>query len=130
MIKAILSRKVLILTRGVAVIGFFCLAAACYVGPNQRVLAEASGITIDNSQIAVPKTTLTDSTIRTGLELVFGLAGGVALVVAVVSGLRFTLTQGDPAAVNRARNSLIFAIVGVVICLTAYSIVAFVLGKL
>ena len=88
-----------------------------------------SGISISNSDVHIPQTPVTSVTTSVGLKVVFGIAGGVAFIIAIVSGLRLVLTQGDPAAVNRARSAFIFAIVGLVVIVTAYSIVNFVLDK-
>ncbi len=87
-------------------------------------------IVINRDEVAIPQGNLEPGTVTTVLQLVFGMAGGVALVIIIVSGIRFVTSQGDPGAVNRARNSVIYAFVGLVVSLLAYSIVTFVLGRI
>ena len=84
--------------------------------------------------INVPKGDLTafgaDSSISTILKLVLGLAGGVALLVVVLAGFRFVTSQGNPEATTKSRNTIIYALIGLVVCTLAYSIVTFVLERL
>lgn len=89
-----------------------------------------AGISVSSNDVNIPKTGLSSSSVTTGLKLLFGLGGGIAFLVMIVAGLRFVLTQGDPAAVNRARSAFLFAIVGLVVCAMAFSIVTFVLERL
>jgi len=64
------------------------------------------------------------------LGIVFGIIGGIALLMATISGLRYITSGGDPQKAANARNGLIFALVGLLIALSAEAIVAFVLGYL
>jgi hypothetical protein len=82
-----------------------------------------------SSGVNVPMTNLTTDTVHTVLQIVFGLAGGAALVIIVVSGLRFVTSQGEPEKTNKARNTIIYAIVGLVVSILAYSIVTFITGN-
>lgn len=63
---------------------------------------------------------------QTGLQLVFALLGSVALLVIVISGIRYMLASGDPGKVAQARNTILYALVGLIISLSAFSIVTFV----
>lgn len=64
------------------------------------------------------------------LFILFSVLGGVALIVMVLSGIKFVLSQGNPDEVNKARNSIIYSAIGLVIAISAATIVNFVLGKL
>lgn len=61
----------------------------------------------------------------------FSIVLGIASVIVIIlSGLRFVLANGDANSVKQARNTIIYAIVGLVIALTAQAIVSLVLTKL
>jgi len=47
----------------------------------------------------------------------------------VISGFRFIVGQGSPQETAKARNTIVYALVGLVVALTAEAIVALVLGK-
>ncbi len=84
--------------------------------------------------ITVPVFKLTggagDSSVGRLLSVLLGLAGGIALLVIVVAGFRFVTSQGNPDATTRSRNTIIYALIGLVICTLAYSIVTFVLERI
>ena len=68
----------------------------------------------------------TNNTVSTVLNLVFMLAASIAVLMIVIGGLRYILAHGDPSAVAQARNSMLYALVGLIIIMVAFSIVTFV----
>jgi Type IV secretion system pilin len=78
----------------------------------------------------LPTTPATSANLQHGLEAVFGIVAVVAVVVVVIGGLQFILAQGDPQGVARARMTIIYAVVGLAVAISAEAIVAFVLGRL
>lgn len=64
------------------------------------------------------------------LFILFSVLGGIAMIVMVLSGIKFVLSQGNPDEVNKARNSIIYSAIGLVIAISAATIVNFVLGRL
>jgi hypothetical protein len=87
-------------------------------------------ITISNSDVNIPQGDLGTSQIRTILRIAFGMGGALAMLIIVVAGLRFVTSQGDPAAVTRSRQAVIYAVVGLVVCAMGFSIVTFVIGHI
>jgi hypothetical protein len=61
-----------------------------------------------------------------GLQIVFGTMGAVALLVIVISGLRYVLAAGDPGKMSQAKMAILYALIGLAISLAAFSLVAFV----
>lgn len=64
------------------------------------------------------------------LSYIFVVIGGLSLLMVVIGGFRYVLSQGDPQGVSKAKQTIIYALVGVLVSITAVSIVNFVLGKL
>lgn len=64
------------------------------------------------------------------VNLLLFVAGVIAVVVIVVAGLRFVLSNGDPGAASKARSTIIYAVVGLVVAIMAYAIVNFVLTNI
>jgi len=57
------------------------------------------------------------------------IVGVAAVVVIMISGLRMTVSQGDPNTVATARRSLLYAVAGLVIAVLAQTIVILVLKR-
>ena len=71
-----------------------------------------------------------DSPIRTVINILLYVVGILAVVMIIVSGLKMTMSAGDAGAVQKAKNTLVYAIIGLAIAVLAYAIVNFVLKKL
>jgi hypothetical protein len=69
------------------------------------------------------------STISTVLGIAFAVAGALALLMITVSGLRYILSAGNPEKTAKAKDGIIYALVGLVIAITAEAIVAFVVNR-
>jgi ABC-type sulfate transport system permease subunit len=89
-----------------------------------------SQIEVDPSELKIPQGDLSQNSVATALELVFGVAGAIALLIMVIAGLRYTLSQGDPQSINKSKNAIIYAAIGLVICATAFVIVRFIVRSL
>jgi hypothetical protein len=68
--------------------------------------------------------------INTILTIVFGLMGTVSLLIIILAGLRLITSQGQPEKLNKARDTIIYAAIGLAVSLGAYGIVTFVINKL
>lgn len=60
----------------------------------------------------------------------FAIVGAAAVLVITVAGLRYVLSHGDPNLIAQSKKAIIYALVGLVVTISAYGIVAFVLRGL
>lgn len=67
----------------------------------------------------------TTTSISTILSIVFGIVGALALLFITISGFRYIVSAGDPQKTAQAKESIIYALVGLVIAISAETIVAF-----
>lgn len=63
------------------------------------------------------------------VQIVIGTLAAIAVLVIVIAGLKFITAQGDPQGTAKARDTIIYALVGLVIAVLAEAIVTFVIGK-
>lgn len=78
----------------------------------------------------LPTTTPDEKHVQKILEIVFGIIGALAFLMVVISGLRYVLSGGDPSNISKAKNALIYSLVGLLIAITAQAIIVFVIGKI
>lgn len=64
------------------------------------------------------------------LSIVFGVIAAVTILIIVIQGIKFVLSNGDPQKAADARKGVIYALVGLAVALTAEAIVFVVIGKL
>jgi hypothetical protein len=70
------------------------------------------------------------STALTVTTTLLEIVGAIAVIMVVIGGLRYTLSGGNPKETEAAKNTILFAVVGLVIASMALAIVKFVGGKL
>lgn len=78
----------------------------------------------------LPTSSASPSTVQSIYQIVLGIVGAVALLVIVIAGLRYITSAGDPQKAANARNTIILALVGLVIAISAYAILTFVVKGL
>lgn len=58
------------------------------------------------------------------------LIGAVSVLMLIYGGIRYTTSGGNAKSVTDAKNTILYAIVGIVVALLAFAIVNFVIGTL
>jgi hypothetical protein len=56
--------------------------------------------------------------------------GAVSVLMLIYGGIRYTISGGDSNAVQAAKNTILYAIVGIIVAILAYAIINFVIGSL
>lgn len=58
------------------------------------------------------------------------IAGALAVIMVIFGGLRYATSAGNASAVTAAKNTILYAIVGLIIAFLAFALVNWVLGVL
>jgi uncharacterized membrane protein len=97
----------------------------------EQTLCQGSGGTFSNNTCSTSGDTHTVAgTIRSVVTLLTFIVGAISVLMAVIAGIRYVVSAGDSKAVTDAKNTLLYAIVGLVVASSAYAIVNFVLIRL
>ena len=56
--------------------------------------------------------------------------GAIAVIMIVVGGIRYTTSNGDSNGIQSAKNTILYAVAGLVVAILAYAIVNFVVSNL
>jgi hypothetical protein len=78
---------------------------------------------------SLPNTAATGATVKVILSIVFGIVGALSLLFITIGGFRYVISQGDPQTVSKAKNTILYAIIGLVVAISAQAIVTFIVGK-
>lgn len=97
-----------------------------------------NGSTSSNGDLSgcsgIPKNNLNDNNLMTTLNqiinVIIGVIGFIAVIVIILGGVQYTTSAGDSGKVKKAKDTIMYGIIGLVIALLAYSIVNFVLSSL
>lgn len=66
-------------------------------------------------------------TIQTAVNVVLSVLGIVTVLMIVLGGVNYTTSQGDPGKTKKAKDTIVFGIIGLIIAMLAFAIVNFVL---
>jgi cytochrome bd-type quinol oxidase subunit 2 len=55
------------------------------------------------------------------------IVGAVSVIMIIVGGFRYVMSQGDSKTAAEAKNTILYAVIGVVVAITAYAIINFVI---
>ena len=56
--------------------------------------------------------------------------GAIAVIMIVIGGIRYTTSNGDSNGIQSAKNTILYAVAGLVMAILAYAIVNFVVSNL
>ena len=78
-----------------------------------------------------PATLFEDGGIFTTIiNILLFIIGVIAVIMLIIGGIRYVVSGGDQAAVTAAKNTILYAIIGIIVAILAYAIVNFVITGL
>lgn len=66
--------------------------------------------------------------IKTIVNILLFLLGAIAVIMIIIGGIRYATSNGDAGSVKGAKDTILYAVIGLVVAILAYAIVNFVLG--
>lgn len=70
-----------------------------------------------------------EGVIRDAINLFSWIVGIIAVIMIIIGGLKYITSTGDAGKVDSAKNTILYAVIGIVIAALAQVIVRFVLGE-
>ncbi len=70
-----------------------------------------------------------NNAVKLGLNLFSAIVGIISVVMIIVGGIRYITSGGDSGKVTSAQNTVMYAVIGLVVVALAQIIVKFVLGR-
>lgn len=78
---------------------------------------------------SIPQIEARSGIVTNVLHLVFTVAGALAVFMIMLASFQYLTSQGDSQQVAKAKNTILYAIIGLVIAISGYTIVGFVAGR-
>jgi hypothetical protein len=83
---------------------------------------EATGATCDTGSELLGYFSVISNT------LIF-LVGAIAVIMVIIGALRYVLSNGDSAGLKSAKDTILYALIGVVVAMISYALVQFVIAR-
>ncbi len=66
---------------------------------------------------------------RTITNVLLFLIGAISVIMLIIGGIKYTVSGGDSSAVTSAKNTILYAIVGIIVAILAFAVVNFVIDS-
>ena len=121
--------KKLVLSICAVLMTVFSLGSLATMSPAYAATPADKYITGTNSVNPSTSTPEFKTVVKNIINAILGIVGIVAVVMMIVGGINFIISQGEAAKVAKARNTILYGIVGLIIAVLAFAIVNFVLTE-
>lgn len=64
------------------------------------------------------------------VKILLYIIGAISVIMIIIGGIRYTISQGDSTAITAAKNTILYAVIGLIVAIFAYAIVDFVVSRL
>lgn len=81
-----------------------------------------AGGTVNNFNIGTAITNI--------INIMLYALGAIAVIMIIIGGIRYTTSNGDSNGIQSAKNTILYAVAGLVVAILAYAIVNFVVSNL
>ncbi len=128
-------KKIKMLVMGLVAIAAMGLTAICIAEPASAAYNCPQGTLRHGKSVDNPTQCnidpAEDDTLMTTVQGIINFAlsvlGIVAVIVIIVGGVTYTTSLGDPGKITKAKNTILYGIIGLVVALLAFAVVNFVL---
>lgn len=72
----------------------------------------------------------TQGILASATNVIAYIAGAAAIIIIIISGIRYMTAAGDSSKIQSARSTLINALIGLAVIVLAKAIITFVIGRL
>lgn len=87
-------------------------------------------IEISKNEVKIPAAEINDAQFQSLLSGVFGIAGAVAVVFIILGGIKYSISQGNAADLQKGKDMIVYSLVGLVFVIMAFAIVQLVTQEL
>lgn len=67
--------------------------------------------------------------IQTIVNILLFVLGAIAVIAIIIGGIRYTTSNGDQGQLKQAKDTILYAVVGLIVAILAYAIVNFIIGQ-
>ena len=96
-----------------------------------KVTSQLAAVPFTPDQIGVPNSPAVglDGGLQTILSIVYMVIGAASVVYLVIGAVKYTVSGGDASGIKSARETITYAIIGLIVALLAFGAVNFLTSK-
>lgn len=94
------------------------------------VIAAGSTAVVNKFSTIAAGASTAEGVLANVFDIAYYIAGIIAVLVIIISGFKFAVGGDDPSSITKAKNSILYAVIGLIIIISAFAITNYVFGKL
>lgn len=83
----------------------------------------------NQTEVCKAKDETVQSPVRTVISTLLFVVGILSVIMIIVGGIRYVISNGDSSQITAAKNTIQYAVIGLVVSMLAYAIVNFVVAQ-
>lgn len=87
------------------------------------------GQAVPKSDINIPKVEFSGNKFVAAMNIFLGIMGAISVLMIAIGGFKYTMSMGEPTSIKKAKDTILYAVIGLLIAILAGTIVNFVLGR-
>lgn len=91
---------------------------------------QCEGLKAVSGATACDEKTLTDKIQNNVIDTLFVVVGAVAVIILIIGGIRYITSTGDSTRIQKAKDTILYAVIGLIVVILARAIVGFVIGRI
>ena len=93
------------------------------------MLNKLFAVSVDANSLGLPRIQANDATWGNIIGGVFVFTGAWAVLFLVIGAVRYSASAGDQGLITKAKDTILYAIIGLIVSMLAFTGVQFVLGR-
>lgn len=85
---------------------------------------------VSADSVNIPKAELNTAQFENIFSVILGIAGAVAVIFVVLGGIKYSMSQGNASELEKAKDRIVYSLVGLGFVIMAFTIVQFVTANL
>ena len=94
-----------------------------------NLLMAIFAVTKDGVTVDIPEVAANNTTLQNIFNVALAGAGALAVAFVIWGGIKYILSQGAPDETNKAKDTIMYAVFGIVIVMLSFVIVNYVIGR-
>lgn len=88
-----------------------------------------AAVSVDANTLGLPKVAANDATWGNIIGGVFIFTGAWAVLFLVIGAVRYAASSGDQGLITKAKDTILYAVIGLVVSILAFTTVQFIIGR-
>lgn len=81
-------------------------------------------------EVNLPDATVDQNTVNRALTTARIVFGAIALILMAYAGFKYVMSQGNPQETQKAQNTILYTVIGLVIAIFVTTLITFVINRL